>query len=600
MCAKDGKPNRWTNTSGVGQWLSLGEGTRQFLEPNQSIELEPDLVQLMWRQQLEKQQAQAVFAREREAANAAYQNSIWYNVKMGMMQKVEALLKASDDPQELISSRDEQGHTVTHWAAKRGDLDMLIFLAERGAPLFSNSNDRVGMTPLHWACTEGRLEVVRYLLDKGANVNCVDKAGCTPLLIAAQYGMADVVAFLVKMHSDTAILDKHRDSAMHWAAYKGELEIVGLLKYLGLPVDDPDSFGQTPLHLAALRGNYAVVEFLVMDCDVPIDGRDHKDKTPLELAERKGHHDVQKFLISREKMAEPLLAGGVTTVVRKLCSSQTLWRLLMGDGRTMEGVRWPILLVFTNTALEHFFYLTYFLADGGLSDYDGLHAFSMLAHTILWLTFFGAWCTDAGSLDSNSHNGLLGRAYENYFDELVHPTQPTTASDSATKPPVRKRLTLCHTCQIARPERAKHCRTCRKCVTHFDHHCPYVGNCVGRNNYPWFFGYAFTFLICCSTWQITAFLYLRTVQWDWSVFICMLYFFPFWIFAVILTSYHAQLTMANLTTNEQSNVFKYDYLREKDGLNVYDRGLLNNVVSRCLPGPVDTTVMQIQDRMMGV
>nr|XP_009408160.1 PREDICTED: protein S-acyltransferase 11 isoform X4 [Musa acuminata subsp. malaccensis] len=58
--------------------------------------------------------------------------------------------------------------------------------------------------------------------------------------------------------------------------------------------------------------------------------------------------------------------------------------------------------------------------------------------------------------------------------------------------------TYCAYCSKPKPPRAHHCRSCRMCVLDMDHHCPFIGNCVGAANHRYFIAFLISVVISCA------------------------------------------------------------------------------------------------------
>ena len=194
---------------------------------------------------------------------------------------------------------------------------------------------------------------------------------------------------------------------------------------------------------------------------------------------------------------------------------------------------------------------------------------------IIIFLFLGG-CTDPGILERNNEYAY----YDNRKSVLKLNIQGHMIN-----------LNYCYTCFHFRPPRTSHCAECDNCVQNFDHHCLWMGTCVGKRNYRYFYFVIFFTTICsliqffCSIgYMIHHFKYtedkFKSNESKYMVislsFVCFFNLMFLIFFLAKLFYLHTRLLSKGLTF--------YEYIRNKYFVTLkiipYSRGFFTNIYKK--------------------
>lgn len=216
----------------------------------------------------------------------------------------------------------------------------------------------------------------------------------------------------------------------------------------------------------------------------------------------------------------------------------------------------------------------------------------MVAVHFVHFLFICAQFAFACRIDPGFHPSNISQSHNEYPSGAAH----TGTYRETLVNGIRVRTKWCTTCEFYRPLRCSHCSECDRCVEQFDHHCPWLNNCVGRRNYPYFFRFLVllsihSILVCAGSIFVVLLNRHHLANPECIVAICILTFTGLLNFPIFgLLGFHVVLIARGRTTNEQVTG-KYKELH-----GAYSKGCVRNFLCLLWASPFPSLELRSRGR----
>lgn len=355
-------------------------------------------------------------------------------------ENISACLSFFENPSyQAWNFRDEDNYSALHHSTYINDYNFtlsIISTTKRNASFkvlqnLINAKSNKGFTALHYAAYRENIKIIKLLLENGADLHCKNNAGLNVLHMAAQGNKIKSMYFFLKEYGlDINSIDHNGCTPLHWACYFNSEKIVKFILITNnSEVNSLNNDRFTPLHLAVLSGGYRNVKHLLLKGADP-NIKNNKGKTPLDLVKTGNNNQIIK-LLSGSKIA-PLVKNVYTIFIFYFL------HLIL-----------PLLLIEINIPFIQSHNILYWYS-----------LWSLILYSILVINQF----IDSGEIKPNANSFSLLDIIENVDIEKY-----------------------CPVCETKNTLTSVHCYICQKCIDGFDHHCLWMGKCVGKGNKSFFY-----------------------------------------------------------------------------------------------------------------